>query len=168
MNLEPGLLSESTPVRMGPAFGSTLDRPSPNFPAVLIRVPRVSLASRAARRPSAAATERVRSHAAVGLPRRRRLRKPFRTAGYVVASVLPLLVALAALHGSPASTAAGVPDGRGHTRTAAAAAFHRRPTVSLSIDAGLMSPRGEDEVPVVLPGYLLPDDGAEDSHDAGG
>ncbi len=47
------------------------------------------------------------------------------------------------------------------------AAASRPPTISLSIEPSALTPIVEVESPVVLPGYLLPDDGCEDTHHAG-
>jgi hypothetical protein len=44
----------------------------------------------------------------------------------------------------------------------------RPPTVSLTIEPMNLMPTVETEQPVVLPGYLLPDDGAEEPAHAGG
>lgn len=47
------------------------------------------------------------------------------------------------------------------------AATTRPPVISISIEPYALTPYVEAESPVVLPGYLLPDDGCEDTHHAG-
>ncbi len=49
----------------------------------------------------------------------------------------------------------------------AAQAVGSRPTVSISIEPAALAPYAEAESPVVFPGYLLPDDGGEESAHAG-
>lgn len=109
-----------------------------------------------ARRPSAAATARVR--ATGGLRPRRRLRREIRLAGSVALMVAPLALAAALLLNAPSTGVRGA-DGEAPKGVAVV----RPPTVWLST----VSPDG---APVVLPGYLLPDDGlgTEEPAHAGG
>lgn len=136
---------------------------------VLIQVPAMhtpSRVSRQARRPSAAATERVREYAMHRgtLPPRRRLRKEIRQAGYGLLIAVPLALAVVLLRGAPATT-----TGDGARNEARASATGRPPSVSLSIEpAAAVAPGAETAFPVVLPGYLLPDDGNEEPAHAGG
>ena len=82
-------------------------------------------------------------------------------AGYVLMTTAPLAVAALLLSGSPSTN--GTPVDSSHSLAI------RRPTISLSIEqpAGLL-PAIHPEPPVVLPGYLLPDDGTEEASHAGG
>jgi hypothetical protein len=75
-----------------------------------------------------------------------------------------LALAAALLRGAPASTLALLGDGRGRVTSV------RPPSVSLSlaIEPPALATGMEPEPPVVLPGYLLPDDGIEEPADGGG
>ena len=149
-------------MRQGSFSSSLLDEPSDDeafgpqlsaIPLVLIQVPTVR-AVRQARRPSVSAMARVRSQ---GLVRpRRRLRREVRLAGSVILMIAPLALAVARLF-----SASGSPDD-----APADFAAVRPPAVWLSIEAPVTEPVG----PVVLPGYVLPDDGSgsEEPAHAGG
>lgn len=116
----------------------------------------VSRKPRAARRPSTRATERIRERMPLNarVRPRRRLRREFRQAGYAFLFAAPLVFALFLLRGLPES---GATNARVESH-----ATSGPPAVSLIIDA-------RKPEPVVLPGYVLPDDGAEESsHHAGG
>ena len=123
---------------------------------LLIQVPAVRV-PRQARRPSAKATERIRVHGADAIrPRRRRLRREVRLVGSALMMVAFLALGATLLRALPSSLA----DGAERSNIAA----RRAPAVFLSIEA----PGRETEPPVVLPGYLLPDDGTEEPAHAGG
>ena len=112
---------------------------------------------RAARRPSPRATARIRERMPLHsrVKPRRRLRREVRQAGIAILLVAPLLIAVSMLLGLPKSNA---------SVNSRAGVFSdlRPPAVSLIFDAVRPDP-------VVLPGYVLPDDGAEESsHHAGG
>lgn len=136
-------------------------------PALLIQVPLVPPRVRPARRPSAAATERIRAHGASsfrGRTRRRRLRREMRVAGCVLATALPLALAVALLRGVPAVGGdADRPDARSRI-----AAEVRPPVVSITLDPTTLNPLAEPESTVELPGYLLPDEGSEEPVHEGG
>jgi hypothetical protein len=100
-------------------------------------------------------------------------------AGYVIASVVPMALALLLLNRAPLS------GGREEPRSArragiAAAASSRPPEVSISIAIEPAGPlplpvsvpaaagASAAQPPVFLPGYLLPDDGREEANHAGG
>lgn len=137
-----------------------------DVPAVLIQVPLVPPRVRPARRPSAAATERIRAHGASGYrghlidrPRRRRLRREVRVAGYLLATALPLALAFALLRSAPAVGGISV------------APSLRPPSVSLTLEidqeAGpatrtpMPRPTAALASPIELRGYLLPYDERE-------
>jgi hypothetical protein len=128
--------------------------------SVLIEVPAVR-PTREARRPSASATARVR--ASGPLRRRRRLRREVRLAGLVLSAVAPLALA-AIMLASPGPVVV-----ESNISPAGIAAV-RPPTVRLSIESPGVDAEPEAESPVVLPGYLLPDDGtgSEGAAHAGG
>ena len=145
--------------------------PSPRTPRVtsrpavpvLIQVPAVPSLERASRR----ATARLQRRPAA---RRRRLRREVRMAGYTLMMTAPLILASLLLWGGrPAvSMAATRPVGDcvsddGRADLAAA----RPPAISISIESATLSPCSEAEPPVVLPGYLLPDDHCEEPAHAG-
>lgn len=125
---------------------------------LLIQVPRCQPLRRA-RRPSAKATAWMREHYRVQgrVAPRRRLRREIRMAGTALLLIAPLAFA-AILLASPrgvamASRAQSTPDDPGRL-------ISRPPAISLMIEP----PTGfrvDTEPPVVLPGYVLPDDGAE-------
>ncbi len=86
-------------------------------------------------------------------------------AGYALLTGMPLaLAALLLWGGRPAESS--TPD-----RGAIAAdrpTAPRPPAISISIDPTALAPYAEVEPPVVLPGYLLPVDNAEEAAHAGG
>ena len=126
---------------------------SPRACPVLIRVPRV----REARRPSASARGRLPSHGPATLGGvgngsrtnrpRRRLRREVRLAAWALLTLFPLCGAALFLRGA-------VPA--------------RNPAAPVSITIGPPAASWEVTAPVVFPGYLLPDDGAEEPRHAGG
>ena len=81
-------------------------------------------------------------------------------AGSLLLMVVPMALAAALLRGAPASVLHGSND------AATDLASARPPSVSISIEP----PGFETDRPVVLPGYLLPDDGtgSEEPAHAGG
>lgn len=130
----------------------------PGVPAVLIRVPAV----RAPRRPSATAMAVLRGERpARSRPRpRRRLRREFRLAGWVLLTAAPLMLAAALLCGAVAASAGGYDEAQPDI------AAVRPPSVRLSVEAT----EREGAAAVILPGYVLPDDGTgnEEPAHAGG
>jgi hypothetical protein len=88
-----------------------------------------------------------------------------RVAGCVLATALPLALAVALLRGAPAvgGDAPGRPDARSRI-----AAEIRPPAVSITLDPTTLNPLAEPESTVELPGYLLPDEGAEEPVHEGG
>ncbi|WP_154673637.1 hypothetical protein [Singulisphaera acidiphila] len=103
--------------------------------------------------------------------RRRRLRREVRMAGYTLLMASPLLLASLLLWGgrptvSMASARPPVVEAR-DCDAKDLAASSRPPAISISIEPYALTPYEEVESPVVLPGYLLPDDGCEDTHHAG-
>lgn len=92
-------------------------------------------------------------------------------AGYTLLMASPLLLASLMLWGgrptvSMASARPQVAEDRDCDAKDLAAAS-RPPAISISIEPYALTPYVEVESPVVLPGYLLPDDGCEDTHHAG-
>lgn len=129
----------------------------------MIRVPAVR-SPVAARRVAAAPSARFRSRTGRRpyVATRRRLRREWRLAGGVLSLALPLALAALLLRTAPA---AGRPtDGPG---LATAAARTNPPAVTLAVE-GVTAAGSAFAAPVVLPGYLLPDDGAEEPVHAGG
>jgi len=92
-------------------------------------------------------------------------------AGYTLLMASPLLLASLLLWGGrPTVTMASARPERTESLDLGAkdlAAVSRPPAVSLSIEPHALTPSGEVDCPVVLPGYLLPDDGCEESDHAG-
>jgi hypothetical protein len=122
---------------------------------ILIQVPSVPAPVRALWRGTAFPT-RIRT-------RRRRLRREVRLAGYAFLLASPLALAAATL---PAvRPGSGLEAGGGDL-----AATQAPPVISISLEpAGVLPQRAGDTetAPVILPGYLLPDDGSEESVHAG-
>jgi hypothetical protein len=81
-------------------------------------------------------------------------------AGYLLMTVAPFVLASVLLSGTPRSA--------GHSVASAHTSVSRRPTISLSIEPPALSPVFHPEPPVVLPGYVLPDDGTEEASHEGG
>ncbi|MFO0954018.1 MAG: hypothetical protein U0835_23265 [Isosphaeraceae bacterium] len=130
---------------------------------MLIQVPEVKRGIRSARRPSPAAVQRVRRHAPSR--GRRRLRREVRVVATALAAIVPLLMAAALLrHATPHG---GRPAEASRDARTSVLGGIRPPSVSLSIEAPGFAPRPEPQAPVILPGYLLPDDGEDPAH-AGG
>lgn len=139
--------------------GSTSSGPT----TLLIQVPTIPRRTRAARPASEAARAKLRSHGARPLGtavRRRRLRREIRVAGGVLATLVPLTLAFALLLDRPSPASARRP-----VLPAAISAAVRPPAVSIMLDSSL---HAEPESTVVFPGYLLPDEGAEEPAHAGG
>jgi hypothetical protein len=168
MSADHGL--QTWPPHARPSFVDLdVDAPRPFGPQaipLLIQVPAVRTPSRGprpARRPSATATARVRSGAVAARGRsrpRRRLRKPVRVAGYGLLAAASFALAPLLLRAGAGAATPGPGPGF--------AAVVRPPAVSLTVETGpgVVPPRVEP--PVVLPGYLLPDDGVEEPSHAGG
>ncbi len=137
--------------------------------AVLIRVPAVRPARqlpRPARRPSTAVTARIRANSATfGRRPRRRLRKPIRIAASVLLALATLALAACLLRSgiAPAASSRWENSDANPTRVASTMA----PAVWLRIETAPGVSPSVTESPVILPGYLLPDDGIEESGHAG-
>jgi len=151
-----------------------VDSPRPFAPSsvpVLIQVPMVRPARRKpkpARRASATATARFRANA---IPHRghrpkRRLRKGVRVSGYAVLAAVSFGLAALLLRGGAGASTSGVAPRADHPQVAAASV--RPPAVSLTVEGAPGASPVEPATPVILPGYLLPDDGVEESTHAGG
>jgi hypothetical protein len=116
---------------------------------------------------------------------RRRLRREVRVAGCALLAFMPLVGvcmlgwpgrssellaasisdATARLHGQHAAPERG---GRAWPANSRVVEQLGRPSVVvLSIEPAVVAPESDTEVPVVLPGYLLPDDSLEESSHAG-
>lgn len=111
---------------------------------------------RPARRPSSRATERIRERMPLHsrVTPRRRLRREIRQVGYALMLAAPILVAMFLLRGLPGASPSG--DIR-------ARADEAGPPPSVSLIFDVTRPQ-----PIILPGYVLPDDGNEESsHHAG-
>jgi hypothetical protein len=163
MSREPGL--QTWPASAPAAFEGEADLDAISAVPVLIRVPQARRV-RPARRPSARASARARQSAYAGPHHRpgprRRLRREVRMAGYLLMTTGPLTLAAVLLAGS--GELPGAPAGAPRSVSAAA----RRPSISLSIEPSSLSPVAQPEPPVVLPGYVLPDDPVEEPSHAGG
>jgi hypothetical protein len=90
-------------------------------------------------------------------------------AGYTMLMTSPLVLASLLLWaGGPTATMASAPSSQGSFRESAApSAVEPPPVVSITIEPPVLTPYAEAEPPVVLPGYLLPDDGCEEPVHAG-
>lgn len=92
-------------------------------------------------------------------------------AGYTVLMASPLvLVSLLLWGGHPTiSMASARPSREGacDALTGEVDGLLRPPVVSITIEPSTLAPYAEAEPPVVLPGYLLPDDGGEEPLHAG-
>lgn len=162
---------QTWPTNLAPSFaGDDARSPLPLAPLVvpvLIQVPAVRPGRRdlrLARRPSERATVRARAGASTRERRRprRRLRKGVRVTAYAVLLALAFVpAALGFRAGVGAATMAG--DDR-----PARDVTVRPPTVSLTIEGAPLAPAVETGAPVVLPGYLLPEDRLEEPAHAGG
>lgn len=162
--MSPGITLGAGPIR---ALERLPDEPSQSFSGldlpVLIRLPSVRLPA-APRMASAAASTRFHSRTghrpfASG---RRRLRREWRLAGSVLTLALPLALTALLLRTAPATGRAS--DG---PRADPAVLHANPPGVTLAVES--VTPAGlVPAAPVVLPGYLLPDDGAEEPVHAGG
>jgi hypothetical protein len=88
-------------------------------------------------------------------------------AGYALLTGLPLALAASLLWGGrPAGSSSSMPDRGAIAADRPSAA--RAPAISISIDPTALAPYADAEAPVVLPGYLLPDDNnAEEAAHAG-
>jgi hypothetical protein len=147
------------------------DAPAP----VLIRVPALAGSRPHVRvRPA-----RLRPRPVVGVPaRRRRLRREVRVAGSALLFCVPMAFGLLTFWGPPRSSAgASAPSASIAASPAVApqaeSAARREaspPLATISFEPLVEPTRPEDpKVPVVRPaGYLLPDDGPEESAHAGG
>ncbi len=133
--------------------------------AVLIRVPAIR-PMRPARRPSAHATARIRANRmTVGHRPRRRLRKSVRTAASLLLTFATLASAAILLRSGIAPGA--VPSVEARESSPPRLASASAPAVWLRIETAREGALSRPEPAVVLPGYVLPDDGMEDSHHAG-
>jgi hypothetical protein len=148
-------------------------RPVGVSPAVLIEVPAVR--SRRMRRVTPVLSARLtrRNHQA---RRRRRLRREVRLMGCALLALAPLVSAgtmawsgktsrvVACSISDPASDGdpSGSHDGRASTSGRPRAAVGSPGVVLLSIEPAVVSPGSDADVPVVFPGYVLPDDSHED------
>ncbi|MDR3634281.1 MAG: hypothetical protein P4L84_10800 [Isosphaeraceae bacterium] len=121
---------------------------------ILIQVPRVSVYSRPSSRRSTRATARPR----------RRLRREVRWALYVMLAALPpVLSALAYWEGRHAALLEiRAPHSVDAAPEAAPEPEPLPPRISLSIEPAVPLPPAEPAAPVIIPGYLLPDDGLEE------
>jgi hypothetical protein len=130
---------------------------------MLIPLPTVRRKLHRARRPSAAATAWVRENGLTHrrLKPRRRLRREVRMVGHGLIMAASFAVASVLLQGAATPTTTDWDEQPARIATAV-----RPPVVSISIDASSLVPAAEP--PAVLQGYLLPDDRAEESKDAGG
>lgn len=159
-------VQDLTTRRRRPCPSSGSDRacliPAMHEVPLLIQVPRYQPVRRA-RRPSAKATAWMREHYRVQgrVAPRRRLRREIRTAGAALLMIAPLVFA-GILLSSPRGSA-----NASQTRTTPER-ISRPPAISLMIEAPPSGFRTDAEPPVVLPGYVLPDDGAEEPSHAGG
>lgn len=163
MSREQGIETWPAPVRV--AFEGAADPHEVWTVPLTLQVPH-GRRIRQARRPSARASEWVRRSAYAGPHRRpapkRRLRREIRMAGYILMTAAPLALAVLLLAGAPEAS------GSASSLARSAVTRIRPPVISLSIEPPAIVPSARVELPVVLPGYLLPDDGAEESSHAGG
>jgi hypothetical protein len=151
------------------------------LPRLLIQVPHVQIPARMGRGP--AYSRMTMPRPAPGTRRRRRLRKEFRIAAYSLSLLIPLVIAWshraslgmmtspaprppAEFHRSLAASRISRGDASARVRFNAGAR-PPLPRVLLSIESVGPSLDQDAAVPVVLPGYLLPDDNHEDSSHEG-
>src|SRR5215217_8145860 len=160
VNVGDPAMSRELGIQSRPVPRSTREPARPVVP-VLIQVPALSSRTRASVR---AALRSQRRPAA----RRRRLRREIRMVGCTILMASPFVLASLLIWGGrpnvllassrPEVDAACV-DGPGTSV--------RPPAISISIEPSAGVPFAEYEPPVVLPGYLLPDDNCEDTAHAG-
>jgi hypothetical protein len=167
-----------SPVDVDPTMPATRpERATCGSIALLISVPRV-----AAPRVRPEGTMRLRPIGrgrSPARPGRRRLRREVRLAGWALLSLVPLLGAGTLDWGSLRSRVLALPvsialaTNRDRAEVAAAIApelpagepvspTNAPPVVVLSIEPALGAPVSDAEIPVVFPGYLLPDDSLEE------
>lgn len=173
MSLDHGLQTCPTLSRPSSFVATGHDAPRAFAPMalewpVLIQVPALHPrrpATRLARRPSASASARVRANLATnGQARpRRRLRPGVKVAAWGLLASAAFSVGAWMLAGG-VGVVNGVTDRLIATRVALAVT---PPDVSLTVE-GALGTALEAEAAVILPGYLLPDDGFEEPAHAGG
>lgn len=89
-------------------------------------------------------------------------------AGSVLLGGLPTIIALLTLWGArPVAGNPAEPAAVGSPTRPGFAAAVSEPTISLSIEPIGLAPASEPQTPVILPGYILPDDGPEETCHAG-
>jgi hypothetical protein len=148
---------------------------------VLIEVPDLKMPKRGTRGPHVrSATNRDRGRLHASSPRQRRLRRPVRLSAYALLAVTASLVATALFwtdRRGLAMAASGRESWKGTTERVCladrdapgrsldahqTAASHAAHVVLLSIESAAPPASAEADVPVVFPGYLLPDDSREE------
>jgi hypothetical protein len=156
------------------------ERPVSDFPTVLIEIPeikRLPIAQDPRTIPRAARTVGRQPHRS-----RRRLRREVSLAGCALIALVPIISActlgwsnrpdriLACAISDPlqsenATDNDGSNDSHPHTREGQQGqiAISSPQAVVLSIDPAAVAPRTTTEIPVIFPGYVLPDDSREDS-----
>ena len=156
------------------------ERPFPHLPAVLIEIPEIQLL------PIARAQQTIpRAVRTVGRPprhSRRRLRREVSFAGCTLIALVPIVSACTLgwsnrpdriiacaisdpLQGQNATDSDDFTENRRLAREDqnVQAAISAPEAVVLSIDPAAIAPRTSTEIPVIFPGYVLPDDSREDS-----
>jgi hypothetical protein len=152
------------------------DRAVPRSLALLIEVPEVKVRRTRRARPRVADHQETRRASPVH--RKRRLRREVRIAGCAILALAPLLSAYRMdWSGRPGrvlacsiaeATAPGQPLERGADRREAFGQSALPPVSSagvvvISIEPAVAAPGTDTKVPVVFPGYVLPDDSREET-----
>jgi hypothetical protein len=160
------------------------ERSVPSSLSVLIEVPEVKASGPLRNRTRA--TDRQHDWRPLSRPPRRRLRREVRVTGCALLAFLPLVsvCTLGWQNRSSQLLAASISNAtaaRPHVQYAAQDRSDRGwpansavveqiglpSVVVLSIEPAVVAPESDTEVPVVLPGYVLPDDSLEESSHAG-
>jgi hypothetical protein len=156
------------------------ERPVSHFPAVLIEIPEIKLLLIA--RATRTIPRAVRTVGRQPRRSRRRLRREVSLAGCALIALVPIvsactlgwsnrpdrIVACAISDPLQSQSATDGDDFTENRRLAregqhGQAAIGSTEAVMLSIDPAAIAPRTTTEIPVIFPGYVLPDDSREDS-----
>jgi hypothetical protein len=153
---------------MNPRYGIQPWSPSPADECARLDAIGVPLLISVPSLASPARAPRSRRLNAVAPPRRRRIRREIRAACIAAAATLPIafgaFLLLGDRVGKPLTGLSGLPR---DSVAVGIETVQQSPAITISIDPTVFATPAEGEQPVVFPGYLLPDDGPEESAHAG-